>query len=74
MPSQRADQFAVQASALAQGLGIQHIVIAIVEPETGQTRVIASPGAMEATQAKLLEKLGGAAGDELAGYGNNFGA
>ena len=75
MSSPKADAFTAQASQLAQQMGIQHVVIAIVEPETGETRVVASPGAMDATRDKLVEKLDVASGGEtpLAGYDNNFG-
>lgn len=51
-------QFAQQASALAARLGLQHLVILVRDPKTGEGLIYSSPGAKETLRETAAEKFG----------------
>jgi len=58
----RLDQFCAQAGNFAQRLGIASVVIVARDPETGETKTVASPGAMDDLKPTVAAKFGLSAG------------
>lgn len=59
MPSPIVTQLITTASQLAQQSGIAHLVLAVRDPITGESMVVASPGALDDLRAVLELKLAG---------------
>lgn len=68
MASQRLDQFVNQCAALAQQLGIQDVVIAAADPESDESRLVASPTGMANLKSIVAEKFGFEGDESLTGW------
>jgi hypothetical protein len=52
------DQFVATCGQAATRLGIQHVVIVARDPQTGEIRFVASPGAKDEFHGFVADKLG----------------
>ena len=68
MASPRLDQFVNQCANLAQQLGIQDVVIAAADPESDESRLVASQTGMANLKAIVAEKFGFEGDESLTGW------
>lgn len=66
-PPPAIDTFIARVGALAQQLGIAHMVLITKNPASDEVRVNASPGAMDLVKATVAEKFGFPFDDETVG-------
>lgn len=59
------EQFCSMTGSVAQRLGITSVVIVARDPETGETKTVASPGAMDDLKPTVAAKFGLSAGGGL---------
>lgn len=52
------DQFFAAAGAAAQRAGIKNLVMVAQDPRTGEFKVVAAPGAMDAVKDTIAAKFG----------------
>ena len=68
MASPKLDQFVAQCSQLATQLGIAEVVIAARDPESKETRLVASPDGMRGLKEIVGTKFGFEGDESSTGY------